>query len=178
MRQASHTCHLHQSQTQKNVTPEQLDFWIEKGRLSMNQERLPHFHKNEKIAKEIRKQIANQIRDLNNQTIQDSLTLKSIDLPLALQQIACMIAGNQASLGFIPVKSTSFSLHDSRDKYSMSLIDTAAYRGYTEAIHALIALGVSADQRMPNGATLVHTAASNGKINTINTLIALGANVN
>ncbi|MEJ2743722.1 MAG: hypothetical protein P8176_14925, partial [Gammaproteobacteria bacterium] len=135
MRQASHTCHLQQSQTQKNVTPEQLDFWIEKGRLSMNQERLPHFHKNEKIAKEIRKQIANQIRDLNNQTIQDSLTLKSIDLPLALQQIACMIAGNQASLGFIPVKSTSFSLHDSRDKYSMSLIDTAAYRGYTEAIH-------------------------------------------
>ncbi|MEJ2755907.1 MAG: ankyrin repeat domain-containing protein, partial [Gammaproteobacteria bacterium] len=182
LRQASHASHLQQSRTEKTVTDEQLNCWIEQGKISMEQTNPQYLYDNEAISEEIRNFIANLIFDLNGQTDQDSFTLRSIDLPLALTQIADILAGDNNFPGFIPIppnssRITFFPLRDLRNKYSMSLIDMAIYRGYTEAIRALLAMGVSIDQRMPNGATLVHTAVNYEQTETLKILKELGANV-
>lgn len=211
LRQASATSPLRQSQVQKSqvqksVAEEQLKNWAEQGTLLKNSATLDYPHGNEKIAKNIRQDIANAILKQGKRA-DDKVILKGIDLPGALNQIAHAITGDSQNLGFIPEKLSHLSCSHilpsegsylvSYDKSRKNLIHFAAMHGYNDGISCLTALGVDFDMpaHMPamdydDRAALddtppldycetpLHIAIQNGHKDAMQNLLKLGADTN
>ncbi|MEJ2741181.1 MAG: ankyrin repeat domain-containing protein [Gammaproteobacteria bacterium] len=163
------------------MLPEQFDLWVKEGRLSKRDTKLAHPHKNQKTARILREFIKNRIEAFSYSVADRNAppALIDMDLPLVLQQIAHMIAGDHQVPGFTPLNSSGSFTLDMHDRQSRDLFHFAIYHNHLEAIKLLIALGADANQWFSDGKSPLHLAAFNGQIDAIRTLVVpRGAYIN